>query len=128
MFTIRNRKDLELAYEMIKIFDDREAEMGNPEAAKKAVIEMKREIRRYLKPVDTGRRLVRNFEDGYIERIELPEAVKDMDEAVRYFHENIKIEYQPTYYDCTGQLFTGGFDIFNLNGRFVVYHCVDADV
>lgn len=124
MFEIRSKKDLELAYTFVKWLSK---ETTNPKAAQK-VVEMKREIRRCTKPVNDGRRIIHHGEDSYIELVELPEWLADEADASQYFEENVFIHYRPTYYDCTGQLFTSWYKIFRRNGRYMAYHLVCADV
>ena len=126
MFRIRDRKDLELAYSYLKLYEEIENE--NPEADKKAVIEIKREIRRYLR-LETGHKIVKDFSpDGYIELVELPEQLETQEDAEQYFNENLWIHYYPTYYDCTGQLFTGWVKVFRRRGRYMAYHAICKDI
>lgn len=124
MFTIRSKRDLELAYMYVKWFSE---DVKNPKAVQ-LVIEAKREIRRYTKPVNDGRRIIKNDEEGYIELVELPERLADEADAAKYFEENVFIHYHPTYYDCTGQLFTNWYKIFRRTGKFMAYHSVGIDV
>ena len=126
---IRDQKDLELAYEIIRLCDKAQDKFDNPEKSKKTITELKHEVRRYTKQEDTKRKVIKEYGiDGFIELIDLPEEVTTLSEAAQYFLENIKIECSPTCYGCTGKLFTGWFKVFRRNDRYIIYHMVCRDV
>lgn len=59
----------------------------------------------------------------------LPEHIKSREDAVEYFEEYEYMECEPSQYDCTGQLFTSRYCVFQkLDGRWWVYHCIAMDV
>lgn len=94
-------------------------------------IEIKRAIRRFYKKVcDRASRDEYKFGhfDSYTHRYPLPEWIKTKDEAVEYMEENEVMECRPSMYDCTGQLFTSGYKVFERNGRWNVYHHISMDV
>lgn len=129
MFRIRDKKDLELAYSFLKIFKETEDTWDNPEKVEKAVVEMKREIRRYTKLSDSDRRIVKDYSpDGFIELVELPEWLIDEKDAEQYFNENMWIHYRWADHDCTGQLFTGWVKVFRRRGRWMAYHAICKDI
>lgn len=66
--------------------------------------------------------------DGYIELIQLPEKIKEKEDADEWFLCNEYLEYIPSAYDCTGQKFTDWYKLVNRNGRWWVYHSILVDV
>lgn len=124
MMVIRDNRELREAYiimtELLK--------MEQVTDKNKTVIELKRDIRRYLK--DGGFKgwkgtLVKDYGiDGYITLYELP----DVSDPVEYFEENERIHYVPRAWDCTGQAFTEWYKIFKRHGKTMVYHRIGYDV
>ncbi len=49
-------------------------------------------------------------------------------EAVEFFERHVYREYVPSQYDCTGQIFTNSFKVFNRGGEWYAYHSVCRDV
>ena len=95
------------------------------------ISEMKKQLRaeNRAKMKNNNRKVIKDYGiDGFIELIQLPEEIKTKEDAVDWFEYNEYREMRPCAYDCTGQLFTGWFKIFQRNGRFIAYHCVNADV
>ena len=95
-----------------------------------ALIACKRRIRKLTKDIGddlNGKRIIHEYGvDGYIYREPLNAATKE--EAEKEFDRNHRIDYRPTYYDCTGQMFTGWHRIFRINGKYVLYHKISFDV
>lgn len=124
MFKINNNADLRNAYLLISIM----RKNGYDEDC--AVIhEQKKEIRKYYREYDNGIRLVKDYGiDGRIQLHELPEDIDSYEEAQWYFDTEEKMIYRPTYYDCTGQAFTGWYKLFKRNGKWYAYHRICLDV
>lgn len=100
---------------------------------KVTVDDIKRELREfYHKPVenpDTDGRTFHEDIDGMIVLKPLPECIETLEEAEEYFNEYERIVYRPTYYDCTGQLFTSWHKIFRKpNGKLWMYHSIGRDI
>lgn len=94
--------------------------------------EVKKEIRkRNNKKSESDRRVINNYGnslDGYILRIECPDYVHTKEDAEEWFHENEEMEYHWLPYDCTGQLFTSWYSLFNVNEKWICYHSVGIDI
>lgn len=109
----------------------REAERDGKPMDNEKYIEIKRAIRKFYKGVcDRANRDENKFGhfDSYTHRYPLPEWIKTEDEAVEYMEEHEVMEYDPSPYDCTGQLFTSGYKVFCRNGRWHCYHHISMDV
>lgn len=127
MFPIRNKHDLRLAYELLNLLSGRPSFNPRP---------IKAGIRAYLKSDDgrspnfgRERRIVCDDGiDGYLELVELPEAVTDEIDARDYFEACIEIRPLPSAYDCTGQAFTSWYKLFKRRGHYFAYHRVCFDV
>ena len=94
------------------------------------IAEVKKALRAFYHKGDEypEMRVFCNDNDGAIELYPLPDDIKTEEEAVDYFMEYEYIHYRPTYYDCTGQVFTSRFKVFNRFGQFWVYHILSRDV
>lgn len=94
-----------------------------------ASIACKRRIRKINKSDEeppAENRVVRWDDDGsYIERVVL--KATNMEDAEYEFKECHRIEYIDRGYDCTGQAFTSLHSIFNVGGKYVLYHWVSVD-
>ena len=127
MFPIRNKHDLRLAYELLNLLS------GRPSFDPRSI---KAGIRAYLKSDDgrfpnfgRERRIVCDDGiDGYLELVELPEAVTDEADARDYFGACIEIRPLLCAYDCTGQAFTSWYKLFKRRGHYFAYHQVCFDV
>jgi len=115
-----------------KIAKQLEAQTGiKANAVKQLVDEGKRKIRRHTRDYffDPGESVFADKGDSVIFKYPLPESIKTLEDAEEYFEEYELVPYRPTYYDCTGQRFTGWYKIFQKpDGRFWVYHQIDMDV
>jgi hypothetical protein len=118
---IRNNRDLKFAYDLLLFAK----EMGH----EKKFDQLKREIRAYNKrPADEARIIKDDGIDGCIVLLPLPERIKHADVAEEYFMETEYRVCRPSAYDCTGQIFTSWFKIFQRHGRFWAYHSLSVDV
>lgn len=121
MFTISNDKDLRLAYSLIRI-------SNVPDSF---IVSLKKEIRRINAIKQENNNIPTYLSeslDHYIEKIKLPEKIKDKESASNYFIKYYYLHYTPTYYDCTGQRFTNWYKIYKMNNRWVAYHSVSVDI
>lgn len=123
MFNITSPLDCKIAYAVLR--DENCLRGASPEK----IAELKRNLRAYLnKPVREERRCI--YEDNYgyyIMLVRLPDFLKSVEDAEKYFDEFERMEYMPSMYDCTGQHFTTGHKIFKRRGRFYVYHSIAID-
>ena len=128
MLNIRGKKDLQIAYGLLKILEKEAINQKENEKLQKLIVDYKKEIRAFVNK-SADRRLVKEYGiDGYIELIALPKRLTDLENAIEYFEDVEKIYYRPTYYDCTGQAFTSWYKVFKRNNRFYAYHSVCFDV
>ena len=85
-----------------------------------------REINRTDAEPPTENRIVRWCDDGsFVVRVVL--KATNMEDAECEFREEHRIEYEDRGYDCTGQAFTMLHSIFNVGGKYVLYHWVSVD-
>lgn len=102
------------------------------------IIDEKREIRKYFHKNHRERmvvwagivecRMAWSYGiDGYVELITFPDGYT-LRETESLFERYFKIDYHPTYYDCTGQAFTSWHKTFQRNGRYCIYHSVGIDI
>ena len=123
MFNITTPIDCKIAYAILR--DSDFMNHAKPEKIK----ELKKNLRSYLhKPIREDRRCI--YEDNYgyyIMLVRLPDFLKSVEDAEKYFDEFERMEYMPSMYDCTGQHFTTGHKIFKRRGRFYVYHSIAVD-
>ena len=106
----------------------KECDLKNPEKIKEA----KRALRKfYNKPIDnpdTDGRVFNDDGDGFTVLKPYPEDIQTKEDAEEYFREYERIEYRPTYYDFTGQLFTSWHKTFcKPDGRYWMYHRISID-
>ena len=123
MFSVSNPIDCKIAYAFL-----RDADFVN-QADSEKLKDLKRSLRKYLhKPIREDRRCI--YEDNYgyyVMLVQLPDFLKNLEDAEEYFDEFERLEYCPSPYDCTGQHFTVGHKIFKRRGRFYVYHTIAVD-
>lgn len=121
MFTIRDKRDLRLAYTILH---------GIPDAAPEAMKALKKEIRRYNKHhANSDRRIVHEDGiDGYTALVTLPESVQSEEAAEEWFYSEEERTCAPSAYDCTGQAFTTYHKIVKRGERFFCYHQISFDV
>lgn len=70
--------------------------------------------------------VVKQWDDGVIVRIPIGQY-PDIQTA-EMFAENFRIQYVPTYYDCTGQLFTSWQSVHYMAGEYWLWQCNCLDV
>lgn len=124
-YQIRNKQELEIAYEIKMIVEEHLAAGRDKQERLK---ELKKAIREYNKQ-ERDRWIIHDDGiDGYTELILLPEKVQTMEQAVRWFMDYEYSECIPSMYDCTGQRFTWFYRVVERRGRWYVYHSVGFDV
>lgn len=130
---LKGKRDLEIAYSMIKWLDKFEKENCGKEGAvsKEKVEEVKNRYKKAIREYHKTKHsywdevtIIKDYGiDGWIELRELP----DVDNPDEYFMDNYYFYYKPSIYDCTGQKFTSWYKIFKRNGKNMVYHRVAID-
>lgn len=123
---IRDKEDLELAYELVACAEDL-IKAGRVAKTNK-LIELKRDIRAYHKKERTSWIIHDDGMDGYTALLLFPEKVKSYLQALNYFMDNYYCECRPSMYDCTGQAFTWSYKLVFRAGRWYCYHSVGFDV
>ncbi|MEZ3438643.1 MAG: hypothetical protein K1W18_07165 [Oscillospiraceae bacterium] len=124
MFAIRDKRDLELAYELLGCL--KRSQKGKEDK----IIELKRSIRMFhSRNASSNTRIVKDEGiDGYVVLIDLPEYLNNKEEAEKYFEDKYVMHSRPSMFGCTGQAFTRWFKVFGCVGKFYAYHCVGYDV
>lgn len=120
--------DLKTKFFMLHMF---ETELKRTPIRDEKIKELKHEIRSYLKLKDPEdeKVLVKDFGiDGCIVRFPVPESCETKEDMTEWFEEWEYIKYRPSMYDCTGQMFTAGYEFHKLNGRMWVWHHIGVDV
>lgn len=129
MFTVSTKEEARNAYIIMRKF-------GRIAGCESLIEEVKRALRQYAKHnshiVEADgytyeHRLTRDYGDGFVELVTMPDSIHDKQDANDFFDAYIKRECVWTPYDCSGQLFTAWHHIFKRNGRWCVYHCVACD-
>lgn len=123
--SIRNKQELEIAYEIMAIIKDA---IARGKDKKDRLIELKRAVRAYNKQERDRWIIHDDGMDGYTEKILLPENIKTNRQARYWFYNNEYSECQPSMYDCTGQRFTWTYKLVKRRGRWYCYHTVGFDV
>lgn len=140
MTPIKNRKDLEFAYSFRRYlqhhdFSDTPLLPGQPDARPELIRELSEAIHAYHRKqaerelANSDRRIVHDDNiDGYCLRIDMLDDFGSIDEARAWFEEYEVIHYRPSYYDCTGQMFTSWYRIFrHPDGHYIAYHYIACD-
>ena len=118
---IKNREQLDFAYILIRTMAD--------SFPREYVDSIKRAVRRYInKDTALDRRIVSSDYDGMMVLVQLPDGIHAREDAELYFEENEVMEAIPSQYDCTGQLFTSWYHLFQRHGQWFAYHQICADV
>lgn len=128
---IKSYRDVAIWTGMVRDYENRLLDMSNPKA-KEHCDEIKRAIRRFYKKVcdkaavgETGF----GEYDYFTRKYPLPEYIETKAEAEEYFEEYEWMHCYPSQYDCTGQIFTTRYCVFQKpDGRWWVYHCMAMDV
>lgn len=122
IYNIQNTKELRDAY----IFLGFEKELGEPygSIAKK----IRAAIREWNNRPEPMEKVVQQDDYGYITTlIEFPEFVETAEDAEEYFDYKYRRTYVPTYYDCTGQIFTTSHKCFKRRGKWMCRHSMAID-
>lgn len=121
IYNIQNTKELRDAY----IFLGFEKELGEPygSIAKK----IRAAIREWNNRPEPKEKVVKGDFDRVITLIEFPDWVETLEDAEDYFCCNYHRAYVPTYYDCTGQIFTTSHKCFKRRGKWMCYHSMAID-
>lgn len=116
-------------FELIKGCVDICTDMGKDPSTNGVVIELKRKLRARLNAKPHDAILVKEDNDGYVEKQFFDHPFTD--EEKRRFEEDNRI-YTGCAYDCSGRPFTRWIEIFNIETSFgaksVVYHSIGYDV
>lgn len=122
--TIHNYRDLRIAYQTLELIKDFFDKASDKAKAEKHMQDVKQAIRAYNRR-KSDRRIISGDYDGYIELIEVPQGITDVD---AWFEDNERLICMPSMYDCTGQRFTQWYKVIKRQGRYMVYHSVGIDV
>ena len=68
------------------------------------------------------------YGECFAEFIPVCDGSMTREEAEELFEEDFFIHYRPTYYDCTGQLFTSSYHLLKHNGDWWAIHHVAMDI
>ena len=111
---------LEFLYRMEKF-----VMQGKEEIYKEEIIKAKREIRKIhnkdnkLRAENQNKHIVKDYGmDGWIEKEIFTNTTA---EKVTAYAEENWIECIPSMYDCTGQLFTSWFEVFEVEDKIILY-------
>lgn len=120
--TIRNRHELRVAFEIVKIAEEA-SDISNVK-----LISIKRAIRTFCRrPPEPD--VIWNGGDSVttIEKLPIPDDWSKEDVS-EWFKANRYCEAMPSAFDCTGQVFTTSFVIFRRRGSWWAYHATAMDV
>lgn len=120
--TIQNRHELRVAFEIVKIAEEA-SDISNVK-----IISIKRAIRDFCRrPPEPF--AIWNGGDSVttVEKLPIPDDWSRED-ATEWFKANRYCEAAPSPYDCTGQIFTTNFVIFQRRGSWWAYHATAMDV
>lgn len=126
--TVRNDRDLRVAYEILQILHDKPLATKNNEKLQQHIVRVKRAIREYLGCCPAQEQVVRDDGDSLLVVFPLPDHLETAEDATAYFLDNYFREVYPSAYDCTGQIFTTWYKIFRRRGQFWAYHATAMDV
>ena len=128
--TINNDRDLRVAYEILSILNDKAIlnAATDPQKLADHIKHIKRTVREYRDRPRSQAQIVENLGDYMVVVLPLPATLKGKDDADAYFLNNYYQEAYPSAYDCTGQIFTSWYKIFERRGQFWAYHATAMDV
>lgn len=127
---IRNSKELWHGTEWMDVLVA-EAEAANKKInhAETRIHALKLDIRKYNNRPEPEEILVKDYGiDGYVIRKPLPDCLTTVKDAEEWFKENEYMTCRPSMYDCTGDLFTSWYKIYEKDGRLWCYHSIGVDV
>ena len=125
--TINNSRDLRIAYQTLELIKDFFDKASDKAKAEKHMQDIKQAIRAYNRR-KSDRRYIKGDFDGYIELIEVPQDITDIEDVEAWFEECERLYCMPSQYDCTGQSFTVSHKAVNRGGKWFMYHEVGFDV
>lgn len=129
---IMNKADLRHAYEWLHITQDLKGKCKNEDVRERYELAYKSAIRAYHKRKDeyhAGHKCIKDYGiDGGVFLITVPENIRTGWGARQWFMENEYREYQPSPYDCTGQVITNWWKLIKRNGKYYIYHRFSFDV
>lgn len=106
---ISNSKELRIKYETLRMYENEVlCRISDPERIAKLqrhIREIKHDIRKYHHKTSNKYVIKDEGMDGFIELIELPNSIKNENEAEEYFDEYHYIPLFYSLYDCTGETF-----------------------
>lgn len=118
---------LEFLYNMEKF-----VMQGKEESYKEEIIKAKREIRKIhnkdnkLRAENQNKHIVKDYGiDGWIEKEIFTNTTAE--KVTAYAEENL-MECKPSMYDCTGQVFTSWFEVFEVEDKIILYTKYSFDV
>lgn len=139
--------DLREKYKLLKMYEELVDELSEgkyPNATREAIekckqllAEHKREYRNWLRKEDENKYLYPNkygkivagggdFDSRWM-KVFFPDEQWSEEDKQEFVEENWK-HYKPTYYDCTGQIFTTSIRVFNVPSGVVAYIMEAMDV
>lgn len=113
-------------YKEVRLLEEQARETGN-DSMNDFVVEMKREVRRRNR-VTRGGRVFHDTGVSYIRVEAFPPEIQTREDAEYYFNTYMRMEYVPSAYDCTGQLFTFHYHVGMLGGKWVLWNWIALDV
>lgn len=128
---IKTREDLKMRWITLRFMEKTLAELqdvtkSQAEKSQAYIKDLKQSIRDYNRRKENrDRRIITGDYDGYIELVNVPQNITDID---AWFDENERLICRPSQYDCTGQPFTMWYRPVKRGGRWFVYHKVGFDV
>ncbi len=122
--TIRDKRDLRMAYSLLRSSFEEGLSSELTQAIKRAIRAYNRRCQEY----DTTHRFIKADGDSATLLVTFPENIIDREAAEDYFRAYEERECAPGPYDCTGQVFTAWYKIFQRRGRWYAYHHLCMDV
>ena len=130
MQTIKNDRDFRVGYELLSMMTEAIAQDGMTIERYRRITSLKRNLRQYAnRDTRFDRRIIKDDGmDGFIAIERIPDDIKDLDEAKKYFDRFMSFPRTNGMYDCTGRPVTNWFKVFRRLGRYYAYHSVSFDV
>ena len=130
METIRDKRDLRLAYSNVHFVESLMDKLIDTEDARKYLRSEKRKIREInrLEALTPKEKCISyDFDEATILK-EMPAWVKDRETAEAFFKEDEELHSYPSPYDCTRQQFTVSYKLVKRGDRWYVFHTIGRDV
>lgn len=129
---ISNSRELRIKYETLRMYENEVlCRISDPERIAKLqrhIREIKRDIRKYHHKTSNKYVIKDEGMDGFVELIELPNSIKNANEAEEYFDEYHYIPPFYSLYDCTGKPFSYWHKVIKRRGKYFIYHKIAFDV